>query len=112
MEMPVVETLHISKDEVAATAERVRNLLRLNLQSHLSETTITRLSEEWITVAKRLKKGQQLLDRETDEERLANLTGLYTFLLKILGIYDLFFKQNLPDHHYRYIQGVVLDILK
>ena len=114
--------LNISTNEINELAKKVNFMIQVSAEKHLKETYVTRIYEEWMLVAQRLNKGNRMIiqtvDAIPDKSALSshaqynNLVNLYTFLLQVLGFYDMFFKRMLNRDHYDYLQGTILDILR
>lgn len=121
MEAPLVEQLNISKDEVEATKKRFAFMLQVMKKNNLQEEYVTKIYEEWVSVAKRLKKGEEMINKTelgyadksmlSKDERFMKLMDLYIFLLSALTFYDYFFKAVLSEDHHHRLQSAVLEIL-
>jgi hypothetical protein len=118
----LAQRLNIAKDEVEAMAKRVNFMIYVSKENRLKEEHVTKIYDEWATVAKRLKKGRELLDqmdhsvpdREVlkKNDRYLKLCNLYDFLLAMLGYYDTFLKRTLGSDHYRQLSTGILEMLR
>lgn len=116
-QIPLVQQLNIKKDEVESMAKRFNFMLKVMKSNNLKEEYVTKIYEEWVTIAKRLKKGQQMIDEaersnQVKDKRFISLMNLYTFLLRVLGFYDSFFRETLSRNHYLKLQQAILEILR
>lgn len=99
--IPLIDQLNISAEEKEITIAKVKNMLRINNEKLITSANITRLFEEWKMIAQRIKKGGMLLDSVPMEgsyetkEHFRALNDLYILQLKLLGMYEVFFKRNL-----------------
>lgn len=120
--LPLVQRYNISKDEVDSSSKKVRFMLQVMKQNNLKEEYVTKIYEEWVTVAKRLKKGREMIEQTEQtfptntqldtNDRFKNLMNLYSFLLSVLGFYDTFFKMTLSEPHHKKLQSAILEILR
>jgi hypothetical protein len=118
----IAEQLEISRKEWEASAEQVNYMIKAREAGPLTEIQISKIFEEWVTIAKRLKKGasmlrqteRQILEETTPalEKRLKALTNLYSYLLKILGLYDLYLRLTIDRDHHKRLQMAVLQLLE
>jgi hypothetical protein len=121
IETPLVVELNISKDEVEATKNRFTFMLQVMKKNNLQEEYVTKIYEEWVSIAKRLKKGEEMINKTElgyadksqleRDQRFIKLMNLYTFLLSILTFYDYFFKAVLSEDHHQKLKSAVLEIL-
>jgi hypothetical protein len=121
-QIPLVQQLNIKKDEVESMTKRVNFMIKVRKFNNLKEEYVTKIHDEWVTIAKRLKKGQQMLveaesncsdvSKLRDDKRYTSLSNLYDFLLSILGYYDRFFRETLSRNHYLKLQQAILEILR
>lgn len=120
--LPLAQRLNISKDEVKSMAQKVNFMIYVSKENRLKEEHVTKIYDEWVTVAKRLKKGGQMIeeycavipnawDRETNKKYIG-LSNLYDFLMAILGYYDMFFRHALSKDHYQKLMSGVLEIMR
>jgi hypothetical protein len=121
VETPLAVELNISKDEVEATKNRITFMLQVMKKNNLQEEYVTKIYEEWVSVAKRLKKGEEMINKTElgyadksqmdSDQRFMKLMNLYTFLLSVLAYYDNFFKVTLSEEHHRRLHIAILEIL-
>lgn len=119
--IPLAEQLNISKDEVEATKKRFTFMLQVMKKNNLQEEYVTKIYEEWVSIAKRLKKGEEMINKTElgysdkslmmEDQRFIKLMDLYTFLLSALTFYDYFFKAVLSEDHHQRLRSAVLQIL-
>lgn len=121
-QIPLVEQLNIKKDEVESMKQKVKFMIDVIESNNLKEEYVTKIYEEWAAVAKRLKKGKQMMDETEmsypdksklmEDKRFASLSDLYDFLLSILGYYDTFFRTTLSREHYLKLQSGIRELLR
>lgn len=109
-EKSLAAELRISSDEIKKTAERLK-YMKQAAETVMDPTVIDRIFNEWMEIARRLRKGGQMLDRVEDEQKYVQVKNLYTFLLIQLGVYDEFFRMNINEAHYKGLQKAILKIL-
>lgn len=119
---PLVKELNISIDEVKSMAQKISFLIYVSKENRLKEEHVTRIYNEWVTVAKRIKKGAALIEQTASvipnvweresNKRYMSLANLYDFLMAILGYYDMFFKYALSESHYHQLLSGILEILR
>lgn len=120
MSLSKAEELQISSEEVRTMVERVNYMIRARNEHPFSEESERKIFEEWVTLAKRLRKGEEMIkhtiatvsaDLLPSHTKYQKLVNLYDFLLSLLGFYDLFFKQSVSESQYKLLQGTILGIL-
>lgn len=110
----LAEKLNISKDEVESTAKRFNYMLQLRKQTTINPVHLETVTEEWKVLARRLKKGGDLLEQSQDKDtpHYQMLSNLYLFLVGVIAFYDRFFQDILPHQEYWPIKESVATILK
>lgn len=120
--IPLVDKLNILKDEAESMKKKVAFMISVSKENRLKEEHITKIYEEWVSIAKRLNKGRQMIeqyenvipnkwDRDTNK-KFQSLCNLYDFLLAVLGFYGSFLKHTLDESHYRHLLAGVLEVLR
>lgn len=105
--MAWIDELSVSVEEKEVFKKRMSALLSAHKQEELTAQQITLFFNEWKEIAVRLKNGSALLDKtdasqENAKSHLHNLQTLYIFLLRLLGVYDHFFKTKFKQNADRY----------
>lgn len=113
--MALIDQLKIANEDKLMIKQNVKELLKVRKnQDELSKEQIRRHFAEWKAIAERISKGTIMLDsltpvREDKKEYVDDLYELYVFMLKLLGMYDLFFQEMLQsDDHIRRSKNVIL----
>ena len=85
----------------------------------MNKDEVNRYFTEWQEVAVRVRKGAEMLDtttavQERSKQHLKELSDLYDLLMKVLGMYDMFFKRMFQDTPERYERAnrKILDMLQ
>ena len=107
----LAERLGISPDEVKKTAARLKFMKQVKENNGIDLGVIDQVFDEWKALARRLRKGGEMLEQTEDEKRSAAIFNLYNFLLVQLGLYDEFFRSSLNESHYKSLQKSILNIL-
>lgn len=119
--LPLAEKLNIAAEEVESMKKKIAFAISVGKDNRPKEEHITKIYEEWATVAKRMKKGRQMIedyytaipnawDRENNQKYI-KLCNLYYFLMAVLGFYDSFFKHVLSREHYRHLMNGILELI-
>lgn len=93
----------MGKADKESMEQQMRYLLEVyKKQTKLTKEQIHRFFGEWKAIATRISVGGPMLDnlhpiREESQKHAEDMYKLYTFLLKMLGIYDLFFEKMFED---------------
>lgn len=105
-----------------STAKRITFMMHVREQNNLKEEYVTKIYDEWIGIARRLKTGKEMIERTIREvinqeelkqhKQYINLCHLYEFLINVLGIYDKFFELSLSESHHKQLQATVLDEMR
>lgn len=109
----------LTEEERNVTRTRVEALLITYRKGRMDRNEVNRYFSEWTEIATRLNKGAKVLDnnkavQERSKQHMRELEDLYTLLLKLLGMYDEFFKRmyhEQPHYHVR-AQRKIMDILQ
>lgn len=114
----LINQLAVSEEERNVTRARMKSLLRSYHRGKIGREEIDRYYTEWVEIATRLNKGAEMLDngkavQERSKQHMKELEDLYTLLLKMVGIYDMFFKRMFEEHPDRHVraQSKIMDIL-
>jgi hypothetical protein len=116
----LAKQLNIAENEVKEMAARVNFMLNIRNERPFKSEHEQKIFEEWITIAKRLRKGGEMiratessLPREEWEHqsRFNKLVNLYTFLLRVLGFYDNYVRSVVSEASHKQMQSTVLEIL-
>ena len=102
MEAPLIDQLNITNEEREITISKVKCLFNVHVKKTNNAMNTARFFEEWMAIAKRIKNGMTMLDKppgDTEESRqhYDALYDLYVLQLKMLGLYEEWFRANLSN---------------
>lgn len=104
-------------EERTLARTQVRDMIRIAKRGVITTEHVKVYSEEWMKVARRLKKGMELIDssvvlQKNTREHLEKLEALYSFLLKMLAFFDIFFKRIIetPREYFTIRNQVLLEL--
>lgn len=97
--MALIHELQVSHDDRDECRDKVRYLVQMYQNGNVNNTVMKRAFNEWEGIMKRLKRGEELIEknyREIQGNPLENahfcrLGDLYFLLTKMAAIYDGFF---------------------
>lgn len=98
--MTLVAELKLETSEIEAAKNRLASMLVIYRTGRWQADDVKTHFSEWENIAQRIKRGGEMLDsmttvREASNEHAEKIQSLYTFLMKLLGMYDAFFKYML-----------------
>lgn len=113
--MALVHDLELDINELSAGEKRVKRMLELYRSGKWTKVEIQYHYNEWLKIAERVKNGATMLDglKPVRPESIAyekRVSDLYTFLMKLLGMYDMFFKhmyRERPDLYERALENIL-----
>jgi hypothetical protein len=99
--------MKLSEEEKTLGKNRIGSLLKAYRQNGINAEQINKYFGEWKEIAQRLKVGGGILDKNQaiqsgSKEHLEGMQDLYAYLLKLLGMYDAFFKVKFSGEIERY----------
>lgn len=114
----LINSLALQEEERNVTRTRITALLKTYRKGKVNKAEVDRYFSEWQEVAKRVNKGSAMLDKSTavqerSKQHMKELEDLYTLLMKLLGMYDAFFKKMFSERPDSYIraQTKIMDII-
>lgn len=99
----LIDTLDITEEERQLTKQKVCNLVQIHRRGTINGAIVNRLFGEWMEIAKRIKKGEEMLNEATaqstqaTEQHSNQLYDLFVLQLHLVGLYEVFFRTHLTQ---------------
>jgi hypothetical protein len=97
--MATIYQLSVTSEDRKACADMTRNLVQIYLHKKFIQANIKRISEEWKSIARRIKAGEKMIEemledknvKTTNPQHYKDMSDLYYLLVTLSSFYERFF---------------------
>jgi hypothetical protein len=102
--MATIYQLRVTSEDRKACADMARNLIQVYVHRQFIQSNIKRITEEWKSIARRIKSGEEMIEKILavrgsqgfDQLYLNSLGDLYYLLVTLNSMYEGFFASAFP----------------